>query len=218
MGKNDALSGAVFQRFCSSQERALRASADVDVTRSDSPICCQEIRVTAEVRPTDAPRGPWDRSATYYGSRTLQSEGPCRQDNCVHKSCVNYGNLRCHFQDRASASIHLCPAVRGHLPGGLWRRYWPDSGDERITGLYWAAVLASKRVRPWVLKFGGRAHRARGPYRQRSPIPQPARGRRRWPFSLPSRAREEARRFQRALTQKGVIIQSRNKPMLASLK
>ena len=35
-GKNDALSGEVCQRFCSSQERALRASADVDVTRSDS--------------------------------------------------------------------------------------------------------------------------------------------------------------------------------------
>ena len=35
-------------------------------------------------------------------------------------------------------------------------------GFQGITGLYWAAVLASKRVRPWVLKFGGRAHRARG--------------------------------------------------------
>jgi hypothetical protein len=35
-------------------------------------------------------------------------------------------------------------------------------GFQGITDLYWAAVLASKRVRPWVLKFGGRAHRARG--------------------------------------------------------
>ena len=35
-------------------------------------------------------------------------------------------------------------------------------GFQGITGLYWAAVLASKRARPWVLKFGGRAHRARG--------------------------------------------------------
>jgi hypothetical protein len=53
------------------------------------------------------------------------------KDNCVHKSSVNYGNLRCHFQDRASASIHICPAVKGHLPEGLWCRYWPDSGDFR---------------------------------------------------------------------------------------
>ena len=94
-------------------------------------ICCQEIRVTAEVRPTDAPRGPSDRSATYYGSRPCSREAHAPQDNCVHKSSVNYGNLRCHFQDRASASIHICPAVRGHLPGGLWCRYWPDSGDFR---------------------------------------------------------------------------------------
>ena len=133
-GKNDALSGEVFQRFCSSLERALRASADVDVTRSDSLFV---------VRKSASPRG-FDllthREGRGIGRRLTTGVDPCSrkahalQDNCVHKSSVNYGDLRSHFQDRASASIHVCPAVRGHLPGSLRCRYCPDSGDFRDYG------------------------------------------------------------------------------------
>ena len=50
----------------------------------------------------------------------------------------------------AILGVSVVPVLAG------WR------GFQRIMGLYWAAVLASKRVRPWVLKFGGRTHRARG--------------------------------------------------------
>ena len=139
----------------------MRASADVDVTKSDSLLCCQEIRVTAEVRPTDAPRGPWDRSATYYGVDPCSRKAHALQDNCVHKSCVSYGNLRCRFQDRASASIHVCPAVRGHLRGSVVPVLAGQRGDFReFTGLYWAA-----------------SHRARGSSTTIAQFPQPARAR-----------------------------------------
>jgi hypothetical protein len=121
-GKNDALSGEVFQRFCSSQERALRASADVDVTRSDSLFV---VRKSASPRKFDLlthreGRGIGRRLTTGVDPRSRKAHA--LQDNCVHKSSVNYGNLRCHFQDRASASIHVYPFVRGHLRGGLWCR------------------------------------------------------------------------------------------------
>ena len=109
----------------------MRASADVDVTRSDSLFV---VRKSASPRRFDLlthreGRGIGRRLTTGVDSCSREAHAP--QDNCVHKSCINYGNLRCHFQDRASASIHVCPAVRGHLPGGLWCRYWPDSGDFR---------------------------------------------------------------------------------------
>ena len=72
--------------------------------------------------------------------------------------------------------IVICAAIFkiAHLPlsmsvppyqaisGGLSCRYWPDSGDWGITGLYSAVVLASITGSTVVLKFGGRAHRARG--------------------------------------------------------
>ena len=109
----------------------MRASADVDVTRSDSLFV---VRKSASPRRFDLLT---HREGRRIGRRLTTGVDPCSreahapQDNCVHKSCINYGNLRCHFQDRASASIHVCPAVRGHLPGGLWCRYWPDSGDFR---------------------------------------------------------------------------------------
>ena len=109
----------------------MRASADVDVTRSDSLFV---VRKSASPRRFDLLT---HREGRGIGRRLTAGVDPCSreahapQDNCVHKSCINYGNLRCHFQDRASASIHICPAVRGHLPGGLWCRYWPDSGDFR---------------------------------------------------------------------------------------
>jgi hypothetical protein len=41
-------------------------------------------------------------------------------------------------------------------------------GFQGITVLYWAAVLESKRVRPWVLKFVGERIELGG-HRQRSP-------------------------------------------------
>ena len=83
------------------------------------------------------------------GRRLTTGVDPCSrkahalQDNCVHKSYVNYGNLRCHFQDRASASIHVCPAVRGHLRGSVVPVLAGQRGFQGITGLYWAASSSS---------------------------------------------------------------------------
>ena len=77
-GKNDALSRRrSISAVLSSHREGIARKRRCRRHQIGQLICCQEIRVTAEVRPTDAPRGPWDRSATYYGNRPLQSEGPC---------------------------------------------------------------------------------------------------------------------------------------------
>ena len=100
----------------------MRVSADVDVTKSDSLFV---------VRKSASPRG-FDllthREGRGIGRRLTTGVDPCSrkahalQDNCVHKSYVNYGDLRSHFQDRASASIHVCPAGR----------YWPCQSLQKM--------------------------------------------------------------------------------------
>ncbi len=44
-------------------------------------ICCQEIRVTAEVRPTDAPRGPWIGRQLTTGVDPCSRKAHALQDN-----------------------------------------------------------------------------------------------------------------------------------------
>jgi len=171
MGKNDALSGAVFQRFCSSQERALRASADVDVARSDSLFV---VRKSASPRRFDLLT---HREGRGIGRRLTTGVDPCSreahapQDNCVHKSSVNYGNLRCHFQDRASASIHYPCLSRRKRPspgGSVLPVLAGQRGFQGITGLYCAAVLASKRFDRGSSNLVGERIEPGG-HRQRSP-------------------------------------------------
>jgi hypothetical protein len=185
----------------------LRASADVDVTRSDSLFV---VRKSASPRRFDLLT---HREGRGIGRRLTAGVDPCSreahapQDNCVHKSSVNYGNLRCHFQDRASASIHICPAVRGHLPGGLWCRYWPDSGDFReLRASIGPQCLrrngfdrGSSNLVGERIELGGHRQRspnsAAGPRNQRIPYSQPSRARAR---RAPVRASSEADRPARA--------------------